>query len=224
MNFDVNNLSEVLGVLGAYFAILLVLSVSVETLLEPFSFFKGLRKTASPDEVLRSVKEWLPEGSDDAAKAIAIQAFTEQAQVDVQKLDQTVYQLRQSAEQVLSKLDENENLSAMHTELALRLATLREHYASSQKQRITWLRTISALVGIFIAVVLKINTFAILGSLFSADTMHALSTPLGQYGGMFITGVAASAGSSFWHDMIGRVRNVKDTVKQVEPYLQKSSS
>jgi len=42
MNFDINNISAVLGVLGAYFAILLVLSVSVETILEPFSFLKGL--------------------------------------------------------------------------------------------------------------------------------------------------------------------------------------
>ena len=217
MNFD--NLSVVLGVIGAYFAILLVLSVSVETILEPFSFFKGLRKTASPDDVLKSVKEWLPEGSDDAAKAIAIQTFTKQAQVDVNKLDETVYQLRQSADQVLTKLDENENLSAMHTELALRLATLREHYAGTQKQRITWLRTISALIGIVIAFSLQIDTFEILGSLFSADTLSTLATPIGHFGGMFITGVAASAGSSFWHDMLGQVRNAKDTVKQVQPII-----
>jgi hypothetical protein len=224
MDFDINNLSQVLGVIGAYFAILLVLSVSVETLLEPFSFFKGLRKTASPDDVLKSVKEWLPEGSDDAAKALAIQTFTEQAQVNVQKLDETVYQLRQSTEKVLVKMDENENLSAMHTELALRLATLREHYASTQKQRITWLRTLSAIIGIVIAFLLRIDTFEILGSLFSADTLSALASPLGHFGGMFLTGLAASAGSSFWHDMIGRVRNVKDTVKQAEQVIQQAKS
>lgn len=221
MNFDISNLSEVLGVIGAYFAILLVLSVSVETLLEPFSFFKGLRKTASPDDVLKSVKEWLPEGSDDAAKAIAIQTFTEQANVDIQKLDETVYQLRQSADQVLTRLEENDKVSAMHTELALRLATLREQYAGTQRQRITWLRTISALIGIVIAFFLQIDTFEILGSLFSADTISTLVSPVGHYGGMFLTGLAASAGSSFWHDMIGRVRNIKDTVKQAEQLVQK---
>ena len=222
MNFDISNLSAVLGVIGAYFAILLVLSVSVETLLEPFSFFKGLRKTASPDEVLSSVKEWLPEGSEDAAKALAIQTFTEQANVNVQKLDETVMQLRQSADQVLTKLGENEKVSAMHTELALRLATLREHYASTQKQRITWLRTLSAVIGIIIAFLLRIDTFEILGSLFSAETLSVLASPIGHYGGMFLTGLAASAGSSFWHDMIGRVRNIKDTAKQAEELIKKS--
>jgi len=220
MNFDINNLSEVLGVLGAYFAILLVLSVSVETLLEPFSFLKFLRKQASPDEVLKSVKEWLPEGSEDSAKAIAIQTFTEQANINVQKLDQKVYELRTAAERVLSKMDESETLSAIHTELALRLATLRDQYTNTQRKRITWLRTLSAVIGIIIAFLLQINTFTILGSLFSADTMRSLATPIGQYGGMIITGVAASAGSSFWHDMLGRVRNIKDTAKQLENLLQ----
>ena len=51
MNLDINNISAVLGVLGAYFAILLVLSVSVESILEPFSFFKGLQKKVSPDQI-----------------------------------------------------------------------------------------------------------------------------------------------------------------------------
>jgi hypothetical protein len=48
MDLDINNISVVLGVLGAYFAILLVLSVSVETILEPFSFIKGLQKKTDP--------------------------------------------------------------------------------------------------------------------------------------------------------------------------------
>jgi accessory colonization factor AcfC len=39
---------------------------------------------------------------------------------------------------------------------------------------------------------------------------------VGQYGGMILTGLASSAGSSFWHDMLGRARNLKDAVKQVE--------
>lgn len=43
---DLDNFSTVLGILGAYFAILFVLSVSVETLLEPVTWLKGLRKQA----------------------------------------------------------------------------------------------------------------------------------------------------------------------------------
>jgi hypothetical protein len=67
MEFDINSISAVLGVLGAYFAILLVLSVSVETILESFTFIKILQKQADPDDVVRAVQEWLPEGSGEAA-------------------------------------------------------------------------------------------------------------------------------------------------------------
>jgi hypothetical protein len=87
MNLD--GFTIVLGVLGAYFAILLVLSVSVETLLEPFTWFRGLRKQASPDEVLASVQEWLPDGSEEAKKVVAIQTFASQTKTNMQEIDNT---------------------------------------------------------------------------------------------------------------------------------------
>ena len=107
-------------------------------------------------------------------------------------------------------------VNSAQKEIAIKLATLRERYAASQKQRITILRTLSALIGIGIAFFLQINTFDILGSFFTDEVMRSLDSQYGQIGGIIITGLAASAGSSFWHDMLGRVRNVKDTVKQVE--------
>ena len=67
-----------------------------------------------------------------------------------------------------------------------------------------------------IAFFLHINTFEILGSLFSSQITQSLASPAGQYGGIILTGLAASAGSSYWHDMLGRVRNIKESVKQVE--------
>lgn len=214
MNFD--NITIVLGILGAYFAILLVLAVSVETLLEPLTWFKGLRKQVSPDDILKSVREWLPQGSDEAAKVLAIQTFTSQTKTDVAELEKTVKELRESAEKTLTEMGLEAQVKSVHKDAALKLATLREKYAATEKSRITWLRVISALVGVLIAFMLQINTFEILGTLFPADVMTGLSGPVGQFGGVLITGLAASAGSSFWHDMLGRVRNLKDTVQQVE--------
>lgn len=216
MEFDINNISAVLGVLGAYFAILLVLSVSVETLLEPFSFFKGLQKQVNPDDVVRSVQEWLPEGSGEAAKVVAIQTVAEKTRLDLAELNRMAKNVADSAVKTLEELGVEEQVNIARKEAAIKLAILRERYASSTKQRITILRTLSAAIGIVIAFVLQINTFDILGSFFSPQVAAALSTPAGQIGGTVITGLAASAGSSFWHDMLGRVRNLKDTAKQVE--------
>ena len=219
---DISNISVVLGVLGAYFAILLVLSVSVETILEPFSFLKGLQKQANPDDVLRDVQEWLPEGSEEAAKVVAIQAYAEKTKVDLAELESNAKEVTEKAVQTLKDLGLEAQVDTVKKRIAVQFSTLRERYAASKKQRIIILRTLSAVIGIVIAFALQINSFEILSSLFSADTMQSLSTPAGQIGGVILTGLAASAGSSFWHDMIGRARNIKDTIKQVEDLTGKN--
>lgn len=213
---DINNFSVVLGVLGAYFAILLVLSVSVETILEPFSFLKGLQKQANPDDVLKSIEEWLPEGSGAAAKVIAIQSIAKSTRTDIDKLDRTAKAQVATAVATLTQLGLETKVDLARKEIAIKLSTLREKYASSEKQRVTLLRLLSAIIGIVIAFLLHINTFEILGSLFSSQITQSLASPAGQYGGIILTGLAASAGSSYWHDMLGRVRNIKESVKQVE--------
>lgn len=221
MEFDINSISAVLGVLGAYFAILLVLSVSVESILEPFSFFRGLQKPVNPDDVLKSVQEWLPEGSGEAAKVVAIQTYAEKTKLDLGELDAVAKQVTGKAVETLKQMGYESQVNSAQKEIAVKLATLRERYASSQKQRITILRSLSAVIGIVLALLLQINTFDLLGSLFSEEILRSLNTPIGHYGGIVLTGLAASAGSSFWHDMLGRVRNIKDTIKQVEKIVDR---
>jgi len=213
---DISNISVVLGVLGAYFAILLVLSVSVETILEPFSFFKGLQKTTSPDDILKDVQEWLPEGSDEAAKVVAIQTYAEKTKVNMAELEKHAKEVAGKAVDTLSDLGYDSQMDTFRQEVAIKFTTLREKYAKSKKQRITILRTLSAVIGIIIAYALQINSFEILSGLFSPDIQSQLSSPAGQLGGVVLTGLAASAGSSFWHDMIGRARNIKETIQNVE--------
>lgn len=215
MAIDINNISAVLAVLGAYFAILLVLSVSVEAIIESFSFFKGLQKPVNPDDVLNAVEEWLPEGSGEAAKVVAIQTYAAKTGTNLAALDKTARELAAGAAEALKQLGLEKEVNLAEKEVAIKLTTLRERYVANQKRRITLLRTLSAVVGIILAFLLDINTFHILGSLFSDKIAATLDTPLGNYGGMALTGLAASAGSSFWHDMIGRARNIKDTIKQV---------
>jgi hypothetical protein len=216
MNLDINNISVVLGVLGAYFAILLVLSVSVETILEPFSFLKGLQKQANPDDVLKSIEEWLPEGSGAAAKVIAIQSIAKSTRTSMKNLDETAKAQVASAVETLKELGLESKVDTARKEIAIKLSTLREKYASTEKQRITILRVLSAIIGILIAFALHINTFEILGSLFSDQITQSLGSQMGQIGGIILTGLASSAGSSYWHDMLGRARNLKDSIKQVE--------
>jgi hypothetical protein len=126
-----------------------------------------------------------------------------------------VQDLKQVADDALQQLGPDSKITQVQKDLALKFAALRRQYALSEKQRIAALRVVSALIGMGIAVMLQIDTFDILGVLFPQDVRLILTQPGAQIGGMLITGLAASAGSSFWHDMLGRVRNLKDTVQGV---------
>jgi hypothetical protein len=126
-----------------------------------------------------------------------------------------VQDLKQVADEAIQVLGPESKVTQVQKDLALKFAALRRKYALDEKQRITLLRVISALIGVVIAIMLKIDTFDILGALLPPDVQEILTQPNAQIGGMLITGLAASAGSSFWHDMLGRVRNLKDTVQGV---------
>ena len=212
---DLSNIATILGILGAYFAVVLVLSVSVETILEPFSSLPGLRKKLDPDDILKDIKEWLPAGSDAEAKVTAIQSLTTDAKMTEDELLRGVQDLKQVADEAIQVLGPDSKITKAQKELALKFAALRRKYALEEKQRITVLRVIAGLIGVVIAMLLRIDTFDILGVLFPPDVQAILTQQNAQIGGMLITGLAASAGSSFWHDMLGRARNLKDTVQGV---------
>jgi len=210
---DFSNISTILGILGAYFAVVLVLSVSVETILEPFTSLPWLRKKLDPDDILKDIKEWLPTGSDLDAQVTAIQSLTTDAKMTEGQLLKGVQDLKQVADDALESLGPKSKVTQAQKDLALKFASLRRNYALNEKHRITLVRIISAVIGIVIAIMLQIDTFDILGVLFPPQVQLILTQQNAQIGGMLITGLAASAGSSFWHDMLGRVRNLKDTVQ-----------
>jgi hypothetical protein len=210
-----DNIATIIGILGAYFAIVFVLSVSVETILEPFTSLPWLRRKLDPDEILKDVKEWLPAGSDADAKVTAIQTLTTDAKKTEEQLIQSVGDLKQVADEAIQVLGPDNKITQAQKDLALKFAALRRNYALSEKHRITLLRVISAVIGMVIAIMLRIDTFDIIGVLLPTDVQNILTQPNAQLGGMLVTGLAASAGSSFWHDMLGRVRNLKDVVQEV---------
>jgi hypothetical protein len=212
---DLSNISTILGILGAYFAIVFVLSVSVETILEPFTNLPWLRKKYDPDEILNEIKQWLPSGSDEDAKVTAIQSLTTDAKMTEEQLLKGVQDLKQVADEAIQILGPNSKVTQVQKDLALKFAALRRKYELDERHRITLLRVVSAVIGVVIAVMLQIDTFDVLGALLPPDVREILTQPNAQIGGMLITGLAASAGSSFWHDMLGRVRNLKDTVQGV---------
>ena len=198
-----------LGVLGAYFAVLLVLAVAIETIIEPISMIKGLRKKVSPDDFMKDVREWIPPNSPAGTQAVAITAFMKEYDATVADIDARVNEIKSIAAETAQAFGITEELNAGQEKLAIYMAEIRKKYNLDERKRINILRVISAVVGILLALWLRIDSFTLLSDLLPKGFVVV------PWLGMLVTGLAASAGSSFWHDMLGRVRAVKEASQQV---------
>lgn len=100
--------------------------------------------------------------------------------------------------------------------------------------RVKWLRLTSVVVGIGLAYILRVDSGILLrGLLPLTDTLTTALTPdqtitiLGQTthlhpltAGIILTGLAASAGSGFWHDQLSRLRTAKNVSEEVIKTVQ----
>jgi hypothetical protein len=82
---------------------------------------------------------------------VAIQTYAEKAKIDLAELDRTAKEVATKATETLKQLGFEEQVNIVQKEIAIKLSTLRERYAATQKQRITILRTLSAVIGVLIA-------------------------------------------------------------------------
>ena len=119
------------------------------------------------------------------------------------------------------------------TEAAAKLIDLERYDKERENKRIRRTRFLSVLVGIFLAYMLQIDSADLLKDLFPADSsfLTLVVVPaafFGRFGlslseltaGVILTGLAASAGSSFWHDQLSRLQTIKKGVDQAQAALQ----
>ena len=206
-------ITTVAGVLGAFFAVILALSVSVETIVEPLTSLKGLQKRSSPDEILDDIKGWLPPIADGGAKAAAIANMSYQYGLRLSDLQRRLNAIKVVADETARGLGVQKQVDDTDKKIAIFMAALREKYEITESRRISLLRIIAGLMGVAIALVLRINTFDILASLFPESVRPMFTGPSGYFGGIIVTGLASSAGSGFWHDQMGRLRAIKDATR-----------
>jgi hypothetical protein len=124
------------------------------------------------------------------------------------------------------------------TEAAAKLLDLERKEKELENTRIRRTRFISVLFGIFIAYILQIDSADLLQDLFpegsnfltltllpdsfiiwARDTFR-LEQVFNVTAGVILTGLAASAGSGFWHDQLSRLQSVKKGVDQAQAALQ----
>jgi hypothetical protein len=158
-----------------------------------------LKGKPSPENVLNEVKMWL----DNADKA-------EQLQGRVDALNKA-----------LSSVGETAGLTTASgankiTEAASKAT---DKYFQNEQKRRGLIRFLAIVFGIIFAFVFQIDTLAILGDLTAqARIMLGSAAPIV---GMILSGLAASAGSSFWHDQSARLRGLKSANATVSELMSK---
>jgi hypothetical protein len=215
------DLLNLLGILGAYFAILLILAVAVETILEPLTALLGpwLRKKISPEQAMKDVADWLPKDSDKEAKAQALLNLTEEYGVKKEDLTKRLTEVKNQFDTTSSEF--GINFDEAEAKVAVGISEIRKKFQANEQVRIAILRFLSATAGVVIALYVQVDSFELLRGLIP-DSFYAMFADPNtlHVAGMILTGLAASAGSSFWHDQLAKIRNLKETTQSVQENLK----
>ena len=189
------NLDTALAILGTYIALMAVLAVTVEAVV---SWLKipgnsPLKGKPSPDEVLKEVKVWL---SEDEWK-------TTTARIDA------VNKALKSVDAATAQLEQDATVN----EIAKAIGEASAMYFKGEQRRRGLIRLVAVALGITFSWIFQIDSLAILDPV--TDTAREMLTEAigptwAHTVGLILSGMAASAGSSFWHDQSAKLRNIKE--------------
>jgi cell division protein FtsB len=209
------NLEAALGTLAAYFAIMAVLAVGTEVVLDILKL-KMLKKPTSPSKALADLKEWVPkEKWDDLEERVKFMEDT------IRELDQGLSQIQAGISEIRRRaepvLKEGEVLT--YQTVATVVRRLEARYDLITANRVAWIRLLSLIVGIGWAVMLQINSLDLLGPVIPdviKDLLGGVQSTWYGIAGLVLSGLGAAAGSSFWHDQMARLQQAQQVVDTAE--------
>ncbi len=123
---------------------------------------------------------------------------------------------------------------------AAKLLDLEEYDKEQNKKRIRRIRLLSFILGTMLAYIMQIDSADLLADLFPGNSnfleltlipgssfllswitlVTSLTVAFDLTAGILLSGLAASAGSTFWHDQLSRLQAAKKGVEQVQTVLQ----
>lgn len=202
-----------IGVLGVYFALMAVLAIAVETVMGWLKL-KKFQSKPSPEAVLEQMKAWMSE-----------EEFNK-ASNRINVLEKTLRELDNGAS-LINKIKSGKD-EANDSQIAEWANDAFALYIQEEKRRRAIIRLITIGLGIGFAFIFQIDTVQLLLPIFSEFYQLALLERIAEFvgnenmGAMFVkfigfmlSGLAASAGSSYWHDQSARLRNIKDATDSI---------
>jgi len=199
-----DQVTNAIAVIGIYFALMAVLSVSVEAVIGWFKVpIPWLQGKPSTNDVIREIQGWLPADEAQAAQARIIalnKALRAVGEVEL-KEDATI------------------------ADIAATIGRATTEHVQHERVRRAVIRVIAIVLGIGFAWLFQIDTLQLVAPISqSAQAMwqETLSAGGAHVVGLVLSGMAASAGSSFWHDQSARLRQVKGVSEAVGELVDES--
>ncbi len=217
-------MDNAIAVLGTYIALMAVLAIAVEAFI---SWLKipgnsPLAGKPSPEEVLKEVTIWIGEDKIELQKG-RIEALKKA----LTSVEETVKKIQDkktgasidnvSIENIIEELDDDTKRTTKTIAQAADIAT--KYYFLNEKKRRSIIRFLSIIIGIFFAFLFQIDTLEILKDFVTVP--QGLPASVVRTIGIILSGLSASAGSSFWHDQSEKLRSIKKTKESVGELMSK---
>lgn len=212
-------MEKLIALLGLLFFMFLVLAASVEVVLEVFrgileyigiTWAKG---KVSLDDALKLASEFSPNNTELNTKLQAVSSAAEQLKsttTDKVKILKDI-QVKLTAE-VSSKMAEQ-----LAGEINAVAADVARDLEASERSRIFILRLLAALLGCFLVWQADFYVFKMLAQAPEAkDYLASLKGLQADWINILVGGLAAAAGSSYWHDQLDKIRNLKAVVQDAK--------
>jgi len=206
-----------LALLGTLFFMFFILAAAVEVILD---VFRGIlerigltwvRGKVSLDDALKLAAEFSPENADLLPKIQALKSAAEQLEKksagSMAALDRITQQLT----------DKSEGMNAFAGELNVIASLVKKELEQSERERIFILRFLAAVIGCVIVWQSDFYVFKILAqSPVAKDWLGPMGGLQSKGLNILVGGLAAAAGSSYWHDKLDKIRNIKAAVQETK--------
>lgn len=209
---------DYLGAVGLLFFMFFLVAAATEAILETFrgllergglTWFKADK---SLDDAIKISTEFLPEGSEARGKINAIKEV-------VDNVKAIAAETRTKATNLKTEVDGIAAGTAVSDDLVLKInslgAQIRDVMINSERKRVFWLRIISIAIAIILSYQADIDALRTMIQAYPAlfDNMFGFYKSDDGWAkyhvGFIMTGIAAASGSSYWHDQLDKIRNLK---------------
>jgi hypothetical protein len=210
-------MENLITLLGLLFFMFLVLAASVEVILEIFrgtlecfglTWVKG---KVSLEDALKLASEFAPNNTELNTKLQAIKSTSEQITRNFSRRMETISRI----EAELKDIAGTQKIEQMAAELNALASAICTDLDLSERKRIFILRFLAAVIGCILVWLTKFYVFQIITSAPEMKELNASISALAdtwkekEWLNIFVGGLACAAGSSYWHDKLDKIRNLK---------------